>query len=67
MSLNNCEFNLLLTWSANRVIKSSVIDQVTTFAITDTQIYVLFVTLSTQDDVKLLQQLKSGFTRTNIN
>ena len=34
-----------------------------TFAITDTKIYVPVVTLSTQDS-KLLEQLKSSFTRT---
>ena len=37
----------------------------TTFAITDTKIYVQVVTLSTQDNTKLLEQLKSGFKRTN--
>ena len=31
---------------------------------TDTKIYVPVVTLSTQDNAKLLQQLKSGFKRT---
>ena len=30
-------------------------------AITDTKLYVLVVTLSTQDNIKLLQELKSGF------
>ena len=34
------------------------------FAITDTKLYVPVVTLSTQDNAKLLQQLKSGFKRT---
>ena len=34
------------------------------FKITDTKIYVPVVTLSTQDNAKLLQQLKSGFKRT---
>ena len=34
-----------------------------TFAITDTKLYVPVVTLSTQDNAKLLQQLKSGFKR----
>ena len=34
------------------------------FAITDTKRYVPVVTLSTQDNAKLLQQLKSGFKRT---
>ena len=30
-------------------------------AITDTKLYAQFVTLSTQDNAKLLEQLKSGF------
>ena len=34
-----------------------------TFAITDTKLYVLVVTLSTQENTKFLQQLKSGFKR----
>ena len=36
----------------------------TTFAITDTTLYVPVVTLSTQDNAKLLEQLKSGFKKT---
>ena len=43
----------------------------TKFKITETKLHVLVVTLSTQDNAKLLQQLKSGFkeqlTGTNIN
>ena len=35
-----------------------------TFAIIDTKFYVPIVTLSTQDNTKFLQQLKSGFKRT---
>ena len=35
-----------------------------TFIITDTKLYVPVVTLSTQDNAKLLQQLKSCFKRT---
>ena len=35
-----------------------------TFTTTDTKLYVLVVTLSIQDNVKLLQQLESGFKRT---
>ena len=35
-----------------------------TFEITDTKLYVTIVTLSIQDNAKLLQQLKSGFKRT---
>ena len=36
-----------------------------TFSITDTKLYVPVVTLSTQDNAKLLEQLKSGFKKTN--
>ena len=35
-----------------------------TFKITDTKLYVPVVTLSTEDDNKFLEQLKSGFKRT---
>ena len=38
-------------------------NQLPTFGITDTKFYVPFVTLSTQRNVKLLDQLKSGFKR----
>ena len=36
----------------------------TTFAIPDTKLYVPVVTLSTQDNANLFQQLKSEFKRT---
>ena len=62
--LINCEVNLILTWSANCVIVySNVANQGATFAITETKLYVPVVTLSTQENVTLLQQLKSGFKR----
>ena len=65
MSLINCEINLILIWSANCVIVSTTAtSQCTTLAITNTNVYVLFVTLSTQDNTKLLQQLKLSFKRT---
>ena len=65
MPLINCEVNLILTWSADCVIiYNDVINQVPTFAITETNLYVPVVTLSTQDNAKLLPQLKSGFKRT---
>ena len=35
-----------------------------TFKITDTKLYVPVVTLSTEDDNRLLDQLKTGFKRT---
>ena len=63
MPLINCETNLILTWFANCVIVSSNnANQAATFAITNTKLYVPVVTLSTQDNPELLQQLKSGLT-----
>ena len=59
MPLIDCEINLILTWSANCVI--SVANGATTFAITDAKRYFLVVTLSTQDNAKLLQKLKTNF------
>ena len=60
----NCEINLILTWSTNCVIVSTnAANQIATFEITDTKLYVPVVTLSTQDNSKLLQQLKLGFKR----
>ena len=51
-----------MIWSANSVIvNTDVANQGATSAITETKIYVLVVTLSTQHNTKLLQQLKSGF------
>ena len=64
MPFINCEVNLILTWSADCVlIYSDVANQILTFAITETNLYVPVVTLSTQDNAKLLAQLKSGFKR----
>ena len=64
MPLINCEVNLILTWSSTCVIISSAsANQKATFEITDTRLYVPVVTLSTQENTKLLQQLKSGFKR----
>ena len=70
----NCEVSLTLTWSANFVITNKVyrganpganpvvvgLNNPTnaTFKITDSKLYAPVVTLLTQDDNKLLQQLK---------
>ena len=59
--LINCEVNLILTWSSTCVITNST--GAGRFAITDTKLYVPVITLSIQDNSKLLQQLKSGFKR----
>ena len=63
MPLINCEINLIITWFDNCVLSDTNVNQVTKSTITDTKLYGLFVTLSTQDNAKLLQQLESGFKR----
>ena len=57
MPLINCEINLILTWS-NRcfIIDNPIVGQ-------EPNLYVSVVTLSTQDNAKLLEQLKSSFKR----
>ena len=62
MLLIKCETNLILTWSSTCVITNSTIAG--TFKITGPKLYVPVVTLSTQDNTKLLQQINSGFKRT---
>ena len=61
MPLINCEVELILTWCKDCVISSATGE--TKFAITETKLYVPVVTLSTDDNAKLLQQLKSNFKR----
>ena len=77
--LINCEINLVLTWSENCVITkkatrdadpdadpavAAVNPTNPTFKMTDTKLYVPVVTLSTEDDNELLEQLKTRFKRT---
>ena len=62
MPLINCEVNLILTWSKDCVVTNSKGEG--KFAITERKLYVPVVTLSTKDNEKLLQQLKSGFKKT---
>ena len=67
MALINCEVNVILAWSSTCVIVSpNIVNQGATFTITDSRLYVPVVTLSTQENTKLLQQLKSDFKRANI-
>ena len=56
MPLINCEVKLILTWSAGCII--------TYTDVTETNLYIPVVTLSTQDNTKLLTQLKLSFKRT---
>ena len=75
----NCEVELILTWFKNCVLidkstreadyNAPIVREIDNpenaiFEITDTKLYVPVVTLSKEDDIKLLEQLKSGFKRT---
>ena len=70
----NCEVELILTWSKNCVLADMTVDAAADpaivapsgakFKITDTKLYVPVVTLSKENDIKLLEQLKTGFKRT---
>ena len=62
--LINCGINLIQTWSNSCVICNGDADQTATFSITTTKLYVPLVVLSTDDNGKLLQQLKSSFKHT---
>ena len=53
----------IITSSVNCAICNAAAISATRFVITNTKLYVLVVTSSTEDDVKLLEQLKSGFKR----
>ena len=80
MPLINCEVSLTLTWSEKCVITSKATreadpdadpaaDEINNptnaiFKIIDTKLYVPIVTLSAENDNKLLEQLKIGFKRT---
>ena len=62
MPLIDCEINFILSCSKNSVIFSTIWK--TKFAITDTKLYVPVVTLSIQDNAKLIKQLTFGFKKT---
>ena len=74
--LINCEVELILTWSKNCVLADMTVRAAQggnpaivaptglEFKITDTKLYVPVVSLSKENDIKLLEQLKSGFKRT---
>ena len=65
MGLINCEISLQLKWSKNCVLVADTAnDQNPRFQMNDTKLYVPVVTLSTQENIKLLKQLESAFKRT---
>ena len=66
MPLVNCKIDLELTWHKDCMISSvnAAANQVVSFMITDTKLYVPVVTLSTKDNTNLTKQLNEGFKRT---
>ena len=65
MPLLNCDLSLQLKWSKNCILLAGTASsQNPEFKITDTKLYVPVVTLSTQENIKSLKQLESGFKRT---
>ena len=72
--LINCQIELILTWSKNCVLVDVTVNEPANpaivaptelkFKITDTKLNLPVVTLSKENDIKLLEQLKSGFKRT---
>ena len=72
--LTNCEVEIILTWYKNCVLADMTVDadadpaivapSGATFTITDIEWYVPVVTLSKENDIKLLEKLKSGFKKT---
>ena len=74
--LINCEVELILTWSKNYVLADMTTRDAESnnpaiiapsgakFKITGAKLYVPIVTLSKENDIKLLEQLKTGFKRT---
>ena len=74
ISVINCEVELILTCSKNCVLANMAVDAAADpaiiapsgakFKITDTKLYVPVVNLSKENDIKLLEQLKSGSKRT---
>ena len=59
--------SLQLQWSKNFIlVAGTAANQYPAFQINNTRLYIPFpvVTLSTQEDIKLLKQLETGFKRT---
>ena len=79
MPLINCEVSLSLTWSEKFVLTSKETKDAThgvdavnnptnaTLKIKDTKLYVQVITLSTENDNKILEQLKAGLKKKQLN
>ena len=57
MPLINCEISLMLQWTLF-LVAGTAANQEPTFTTSDTKLFIPVVTLSTQDNVKLLKELQ---------
>ena len=64
ISLSCCFANKQMTYDSNPVVYEIDNPENALFQITDTKLYVAVVTLSKENDTKILEQLKTGFKRT---
>ena len=65
MPLVNCEISLHLKWPRNCIIVACIANnQTPSFQKNDTKLYVPTVTLSSQENIKILKPIESGFKRT---
>ena len=66
--LINCKVEIILTWAKRCVLADMIVANNPStgleFQITDTKLYVPVVTLSKENNIKLLEKLKSGFKKT---
>ena len=63
MALINCKVELLLKWIENCMLTTAANASSATFKITDAKRYASVVTLSTEDNAALGEQLSEGFKR----
>ena len=65
MFLINCEISFQFKWSKNCILVADIVaNQNPIFPINDTKLYGIVLTLSTEENIKLLKQLESVFKRT---
>ena len=66
MPLINCEICFQLKWSRNSILVAGSAANNSYFKIFDTKLYIPVAPLSTEDNIKLLRQLKEQLIGTNI-
>ena len=61
VALINCETYIQLIWAKKSfIVAGTAANKIPEFEVTDAKLYVAVVTLSTQDNIKLVKQLESS-------